>query len=69
MTRGYKGACPEWYAMRQAAKDLNCAPWELEERPDGQWWASRALAALDAEAKVREHYERGQRGAGRGYGR
>jgi hypothetical protein len=61
MTRGYKGTCPDWYALRQAAKDLNCSPWDLEERPDGQWWAARAQVALAAEAKVREHNEGNRR--------
>lgn len=68
MTRGHKGECPEWFALRQAAKDLNCSPWDLEERADGDWWASRSLAAMQAEAKVRE-YQDSKRGKGGGYGR
>lgn len=43
MTKGYKGKVPDAYLYIRAAKYLNCKPWDLYERDDGEWWARQAL--------------------------
>jgi len=40
--------CPDWYLTIQAAKYLECRPWELLEQ--SIYWKEKALKAMEAEA-------------------
>jgi hypothetical protein len=44
--------CPEDYALMQAAKYLNVAPWVLQEQ--SAYWEYRALIAISAETSARK---------------
>lgn len=44
--------CPDWYALIQAAKYLNVAPWDLLEQP--VFWKDKALIAMTAEHEAAE---------------
>lgn len=46
------GACPDWYVDMQAAKYLNCKPWELPKV--SIWWKDKALIAMEAEAEAQK---------------
>jgi hypothetical protein len=46
------GACPDWYAVVQAAKYLQVAPWQLIEQ--SVWWQDKALIAMTAEHQAEE---------------
>jgi hypothetical protein len=49
---GRMGACPDDYAVVQAAKYLGVAPWELMEQ--SVWWMKRALMFMTAEVEAQE---------------
>jgi len=44
--------CPDWYAVMQAAKYLNVAPWELVDQ--SVYWRDKALIAMSAEAQAQK---------------
>lgn len=46
------GVCPDWYAVMQAAKYLNCTPWELMSQ--SVYWIDRAFDAMDGERQAQE---------------
>jgi len=50
--KGKMGACPDDYALVQAAKYLGVAPWELMEQ--SIWWMDRALMFMTAEYEAQE---------------
>lgn len=49
---GEMGECPDWYAVIQAAKYLNVAPWELLEH--SVYWRDKALKSMTAEYQAEE---------------
>lgn len=46
------GDCPDWYATIQAAKYLNCAPWELIEQ--SIYWQDKAFVGMDGESQAQD---------------
>ncbi len=51
--KGRMGACPDDYAIVQAAKYYGVAPWELMAQ--GVWWMDRALTLyMPAEVEAQE---------------
>lgn len=49
------GVCPEEYALIQAAKYLNCKPWELLEV--SIFWQDKAFKYMTAENNARKTLE------------
>lgn len=44
--------CPDWYALIQASKYLNCKPWELMEV--SIFWKHVALKSMTAEYEAKQ---------------
>jgi len=56
------GSVPEVYGYIRAAKYLGVAPWDLMDRDDGRFWASRAIAIENAESLAQgDKSKRGKR--------
>ncbi len=46
------GECPDWYPIIQAAKYLNCKPWELMEV--SIYWQDKAIICISAENEAQK---------------
>jgi len=53
--KGKMGACPDDYAVVQAAKYLGVAPWALMEQ--SLWWQDRAFMFMTAESEAQDIIE------------
>ncbi len=56
---GRMGAIPDDYALGQAARYWNVAPWELMEQ--SIWWTERALMFMDEEYEAKQSIDQHNR--------